>query len=342
MPESESTREIFLDVRQTIDEVSRRWGAYLHGASAAYANAFDSQAKLLFAEKKIIEAVKQQETDNMVFALSILTMCLSAPLSTYFAKGLKAEAALLSGGQNEDKVIDASMKKALSFGTDIAQKRITKPPKDIQSMRSAPAPADPYVPTAVTPAEYAESLQQGADETANQLSIDAQNCYRHADIFTVEEATKIREIVYNSQYITQAPPDVMSAETKVLLNKRAKLALWFAWALERDKEYWKGQSLMARTVYFRSEAWSWGLLRQELVTLGVPASLITIKGFSPRGAIFALDMANFIDWAWKPEALYTVLSGFRWSDKSMSWIIQNWYAKHGMKPPASSPISWPY
>jgi hypothetical protein len=114
-----------------------------------------------------------------------------------------------------------------------------------------------------------------------------------------------------SAFFSKAPASVMAGATKTALLARAKLALWIAWAWDRDLSYWEKQTLTARGhgIMGVSEVWDWEPLRQELVNLGLSATSITLKGMNRMQLIYGLNMEAFIGWARSTAATKALFSG---------------------------------
>jgi len=94
----------------------------------------------------------------------------------------------------------------------------------------------------------------------------------------VAVANTIREAFAKTEFFTKAPPSKMDNRTRELLASRAKLALWIAWALGRDRTGWNVQSGMRLHGPSLSEVFAWADLRKELVLLGVPTGAIQWGG----------------------------------------------------------------
>jgi len=150
---------------------------------------------------------------------------------------------------------------------------------------------------------------------------------KNADSFQPEIAKIIADNTWESPFFTEAPPSVMSQETKTTLVFRAKLALWVVWALERDKDYWQTQC--ALRLYNFSEVFDWEPLRLELNQLGVPLAAISFKEYySPRDYTpGAMNVEAYIKWAESSDSLRMVFSGLDWTDEGMTWVQERWKKK---------------
>lgn len=341
---AETTREILLDLRLKIQENARRWSGYINGMNGAYSQAFHRQELVLRDAKVKIEAMKKAEYDNMVFALSMLTVVAGGPLASYFAKSisgpLKNRAAIdrlasLPADRKliqSDELIDAAAQKAISFGHDLLK---SKPVTDrLEGLAKAPIPSEPYVPAGITPTEYAAALLQGNDERATILAEGPSNWYDHAHMFSPGFTIYLRKAILSSPYFTGAPAAEMTDKTRDMLRRRAKLGLWVAWALERKKRYWEVQTAIAQSyISSKSEIWAWGALRQELLSLGVPSDVISVKWIGPRGIVYGMNMDGFIKWASSTVAVHDLYSGFPGGDEAFKRVKQSWLAKNRLKLP---------
>jgi hypothetical protein len=333
---TETSREVFNDLRLTTLEYGGKWRAYFQGVSEAYANAFRSQELLLQRIKGAVERRKKAEVDNIIFAFTMLTAGFGGLIATHFARDLKKftissfpEIAVARHGNDIiDDMVQSVLKGAsLTKEAFNAQKPWTDRLKELGgATSSAPPLRDPFVPADATPAAYGARLLQGAEEHGNLMSDIARFLSAQSDYFPLDVAKNMRAAILRSAFFQQAPASKMTDETKAMLTARAKLGLWICWALERDKRYWEVQS--ALQLYGKSEIYEWEPLRQELVLLAVPATMITAKGFDAFGGLkFGMKMDAFIKWAQGPDSLHALFAGFKWGSEAFKWAKDKWDKK---------------
>lgn len=336
---NDSSKDVFRDLIDDIDRQAGRWTAFFAGLESAYEAAYNAQAKLLSNTKANIDAQKKREQEERTFILSMFTAGLGSPMATHFSKELKATAiknlpdiAKAAGG---DKIIDDMVGHTIS-ALKTAGGVLNGASKNIQDwvlkssgIKSADTSAEPFVPAGLTGTQYGANLRQGCQERVNLLK-DIVFVFRDtADGFPVPAAKAIREAFAKTDFFTKAPPSKMDDKTRALLASRAKLALWIAWALGRDRTYWTVQSGMRLYGPAMSEVFAWEDLRKELVLLGVPAGSISFPESRHTGwaASRAMNMEGFIRWASSPNSLQLLFSGLQTDTAGVRSVVGRWNSK---------------
>src|SRR6266478_4606097 len=275
----------FLKMRTTIQEYAGKWRGYFNGMAAAYAGAYERQKKILEEAKHVLEERKKQEDEARLFALSLLTVGLTSTIGTHFAKeALSSHVASLSqvaAIAREDSIIGEWLVDTMKDVSKESLKKGTEAGLELVGLKTKAGheaiTGEPFVPPLDNPAEYGFTLQQGLEERASCIA-DIVRLFGDSGLFTAEMAKAMHKGMLQSPFFAQAPPSVMDDRKKGVLLKRAELALWIAWARERDRHYWEIQVAMRFYGPAKSEVWVWAPLRKELIELGVPEAHITAEG----------------------------------------------------------------
>jgi len=170
-----TSKEIFEELRQDIDDYADKWEGYFFGMSEAYATAYKSQEDLLRKIKGAIEARKKQEEENRVFALSMVTAGFAGLFATHFSKEFKKKAiadfpdiAKAAGGDEIINDMVSRVGKAVSTGKDAIKGAGKQPMDELLEFVGIKSPAvseDGFVPSGVTPAEYGAPAPAGREGT---------------------------------------------------------------------------------------------------------------------------------------------------------------------------------
>jgi hypothetical protein len=326
------TPEFYLaDLRETTHDYVIKWEKLMERMAGAYDSAYESQTTLLGTVKKSVEARKERERALMVYTLSLVTVGIVGTIANRLVKKVDV------GGASETLAQVAAKEAQDSVVAEWTRGVVTTLAKDgtkkLQSVTLDPALAgsgkvdDGFSPLGMTPNSYGHSLKEGVFSRAEIVADFARICYRESDKYTADFAKNLRDFMLYGPFFTTLPETDVDKDT---LTRNAKLALWIAWARARDKSYWQTQVALAQGYYASySEAFDFGPVCDELVSLGVPSSLIVIEsnnyltGTTSRG----LNMCGLIDWATgvtAPAALYQNLPT---NTEGMKYAQDRFFAK---------------
>jgi hypothetical protein len=332
----ETSREVFLEMRERIDHVMLTdWASYISSVTSAYDAAYSRVQELLDDVKRAITARQQAEQALMVGVLSVVT----GGVVGVFAEGLvkrmpaieKATSAIESTVANvvktaeEDpvlyKIFKDTTKDAIKKGADKLQEM------GLDHFKGEP-PESGFSPAGMRVEAYRDLLTQGIISRGNLLWNFADMLYKSADMWTPDFADMIRQGLYQTDFFKQK-----HRVQGDLLKKKAELALWCAWALPRDVDWWTAQEAITR---FRpnTEPLDWAPVRDELVDLGVPEDRVTIvgaqSGFLHGKMVKGFDCLGFMDWVKSGDMVHTLYEGIsiaggathHWGTVRMQEIIQ--------------------
>jgi len=343
MPTSQA---IFDDMRQTITEtLVTDWSSYISSVSTAYDTAYTSiKTQLGDVQAEIIEHQKAQQA-LMVGVLTIVT----GGVVGVFAEGLAKRIPLASSVERlettvtntEDALIevtkvaekDSVLFKVLSDTTKDAVKKGGDKLTEIGLDKfKGEAPSSGFSPEGLSVASYRDALTQGINARAKILLVFARLLARNADAFSPDLADAIRQGMYTNEFFTQK----YHADAKLLAEK-AELALWCAWALPRDVDYWTRVDALAKAgvdAYgIDTEALDFAKVRNRLVYLGVPEDAVTINGYRPgfwkSKAVKGLDVIGLMNWVKKGDVVHTLYEGIpiaggdsnHWAKKKMHEVL---------------------
>jgi hypothetical protein len=333
----ETAREVFMEMRGRIDHVMLTdWNSYISTLTDAYDDAFSRVVVLLDGVKAAITARQKAEQELMVGVLSVLTGGVVGVFAEGLAKSMPAVEKAASAAENgiadavkvaaEDPVLyrifKDTMKDAVKKGADKLQEL------GLDQFKSEPRGSG-FEPQGMRVEAYRDLLTQGIISRGNLLWNFADALYKTADSWTPELADMIRQGLYQNDFFKQKP----YRAHKDTLVKKAELALWCAWALPRDVNWW---TIQENLVKYRAnmEPLDWAPVRDELVELGVPEDSVTITGFQ-SGILFTkmvkgLDCIGFIEWVKSADMVHTLyggisiggLSSHHWGYTQMQQVIQ--------------------
>jgi hypothetical protein len=325
----QTSSEVFAALRQDVQDFGDKWEGYLLGMAVAYSTAYESQAAILQQVKGVLEARRQEEQQNMLLALSILTAGAGGALSTYFGKKIGPAVAVAADEPitkhvviaASSAVITETAKLPVKMNADVVLEKL-----GLKSSYNSNQPTDPFVPTGVTPAKYGFLLQQGAKECKNRIADMVRPWPDVGASVPLLVAKAIRYAMERTFFFAEAPPSEMDEKTSALLTSRAELALWISWGLERDREYWEKQAALRWYGPKMDEEFYWDPLRVKLIALGVPASVVSLPnvGFgTPQG----MDMYGFMKWVKSPQAFNALYAGLRPHEDGLRWAEKRWRQK---------------
>jgi hypothetical protein len=319
----DTSKEIFNDMRMDIVEtLTEDWGKYIETVTAAYDTAFNNVKDLLAEiQAEIIEQQKAQQA-LMVGVLTVLTGGVVGVFAEKLATKLVPEAESMLQTEitatadslfikttrvaKEDpilyKIFRDTAKDAVKKGGD----KLTE--LGLDQFKGEPRSA-PFKPDGLSVAEYRQQLVDGITDRAKFLTFFAKLLLSAADSIPPDLADSLRTGMLKNDFFDDANrKHVRNIET--LVNK-AELALWCAWGLGRDQDYWEKQN--ALKLYGFSEIYNWDKLRERLVKkLGVPEEPITIS--MDYGAAFGktkkgMDFIGFMNWAKSADMVHTLYEG---------------------------------
>ena len=320
---SDTSEKIFTDMRLNIVEVlTEDWSKYLETVTAAYDTAYSRMKELLGeVQAAIIERHRAQQA-LMVGVLSVVTGGVVGVFAEKLAKRLVPEAEMLETTaiyttQNtlmvqvtkvagEDpvlfKILRDTTKDAVKKGGD----KLTELGLD---KFKGEGPSDGFKPNGLSVADYRRLLNDGITDRAKFLTFFAKLLYQASDLFPAEVAESLRAGMQKNEFFDGATRKHVR-DVKLLTDK-AELALWCAWALARDEDWWEKQVAVKNYGPSMSEVYDWNAVREELVRLGVPEDPITVvQGFGGGfRAKKGLDVIGLLKWARSVDAVHTLNEG---------------------------------
>src|SRR5581483_731794 len=291
----------------------------------SYAGGYNNVGTLLGKVKAAITAERAREQAMMVTTLSILT----GGIVGVFADGLVAKFPKLTGQiwdlkdgviqavvvAKDDpimfKLLKAMMKDTVTQGSKLASTF------GVAALQGAP-PSDGFSAVGMTVEAYRNLLSEGIINRADCLCKIVDVAYQLGDTVTLQTANAMRKGLLQSDFFAQ--PYRASKNT---LQNKAELALWCAWALPRDEEYWSTQAKL--TPFIRDTAnVDFAPVRARLHDLGVPDRATAIAGSTRSWGIFTtpvngLDVISFRKWVKTPDMPHTLFEGIPVTEAKYSW-----------------------
>jgi hypothetical protein len=304
-----NSQDVFSDMRMKIVEtLTEDWSPYIEKVTDAYDTAYTNVKNLLGqVQAAIVEREKSQQA-LMVGVLSVVTGGVVGVFADKLAKTLVPEAEALqrttvyatrstlmvqvSKVAQEDPILFKIFRDTTKDAINKGGEKLTEFALD---QFKGEGPSDAFSPNGLSVASYRDLLSDGIASRAKLLTTWANILWQSADAFPVEVADSLRTGMLQNDFFDPAKRKHVHA--KDLLVKKAELALWCAWALGRDEDYWEKQ--VALSNYGGSEVWDWAPLRDHLVNdLDVPEDAITVRSMmflDPRSKV-GLDMIGFMNW----------------------------------------------
>jgi len=177
-----------------------------------------------------------------------------------------------------------------------------------------------FTPEGLRVEAYRNLLTQGIIDRGTLLWNFADALYKAADDWSPEVADLIRKGLYQCDFFTRK-----YRAHKDFLKKKAELALWCAWALPRDEDYWTKQKIWNK-YQPNTESLDWAPVRDELVDLGVPEDEITLvgvqTGFWKDKVVKGLDVIGLMNWVKTVGMVHTLYEGISTTGgQSHHWAI---------------------
>jgi hypothetical protein len=171
-------------------------------------------------------------------------------------------------------------------------------------------PSDGFQPNGWSVARYRKLLNDGITDRARVLTRIAKFLENAADAFTPELAEAMSDGMLKNDFFDDA--NRIHIKDEDLLERKAELALWCAWALVRDEDYWQKQKSLAGYGPNMSEVFDFRPVLERVIELGVPKEAVTIdlnpyKIGSKKAT--GLDVIGFMDWAKSPDMVHTLYEG---------------------------------
>lgn len=333
----ETSREIFADMKEKIAFVlASDWSSYISTVSTAYSVAFNRVTKLLEGVKAAETARREKEQALMVTTLSILTGGVIGALGDGLEKRLpKLEETVfkMEGGIMKATKVAADDTVLYKIMKDTTKDLVKRGGNAVIQFGLDQFKGDPptsgFEPVGKEVDEYRDDLTQGIIDRAKFLHTLFEVMYEQADSWTVEAADAMRKGMYqNNDFFRENP----YRAARHILEVKAEMALWSAWALARDDDYWQGQRAATQSSLSNTEALSWAPVRDELVNLGVPEDAITVVGWqaqqaatmrgSWKGLTRGFDVLGFKDWVQSNGFTHTLYEGIPIAGGAM----QHWAA----------------
>jgi hypothetical protein len=325
---AETSREIFNDMRITIDHVMLTdWASYISTVAAAYDSAYSRVQDLLDGVKATITAREQAEQALMVGVLSVVTGGVAGAFADGLVKRMPAIEKVAASAENSlANVVKTAEEDPVLYKVfkDTTKDLVKKGADKLQEVGLDRFKAEPrsngFKPEGLSVSDYRDLLTQGIISRGSLLWNFADALYRSAEDWSPEVADLIGRGLYQSDFFKQK-----YRAQKEMLKKKAELALWCAWALPRDEKYWTIQRTL---VMYKSntEALDWAPVRDELKGLDVPEDAITLSGvqsgFWKNKAVKGLDVIGFMNWVKSGEMLHTLYEGISISGgQTHHWAI---------------------
>jgi hypothetical protein len=332
----ETSREIFNDMRITIDHVMLTdWASYISTVTDAYDQAYSRVQDLLEGVKAAVTAREQAEQALMVGVLSVVTGGVVGAFADGLVKRMPAvEKAAASAGSSVANVVKSAEEDPVLYKIfkDTTKDLVKKGADKLQEVGldqfKGERSTGRFAPEGMRLEDYRDLLTQGIISRGTILWNFADALYKTADDWSAEVADLIRTGLYQNDFFTQK-----YRAQKALLKRKAELALWCAWALPRDEEYWNMQRVMVN-YHHNQEALDWAPVRDELKDLDVPEGEITLagvqSGFWSAKQVKGLDVIGFMNWVKTVGMVHTLYEGIsiaggqthHWALDRMKQMIQ--------------------
>jgi hypothetical protein len=332
----ETSREIFNDMRITIDHVMLTdWASYISTVTDAYDAAYSRVVDLLDGVKAAITAREQAEQALMVGVLSVVTGGVVGAFADGLVKRMPAiEKAAASAENSIVNVVKTAEQDPILYKIfkDTTKDLVKKGADKLQEVGLDHFKAEPrssgFTPEGMRVEAYRGLLTQGIIARGTLLWNFADALYKTADDWSPEVADLIRKGLYQCDFFNQK-----YRAQKEMLKKKAELALWCAWALPRDEDYWNTQRVL---VMYKpnTEALDWAPVRDELADLGVPEDVVTLggvqRGFLKSKVVKGLDVIGFMNWVKTGGMVHTLYEGIsisggephHWANTRMQQVIR--------------------
>ena len=324
----ETSREIFNDMRITIDHVILTdWTAYICTVTDAYDAAYSRVQGLLDSVKAAIIAREQAEQALMVGVLSVLTGGVVGAFADGLVKRMPAVEKAAATAQNSVVNVvktaegDPVLYKIFKDTTkDLTKKGADKLQEAGLDLFKGEPRSGGFTPEGLRVEAYRNLLTQGIIDRGTLLWNFADALYKAADDWSPEVADLIRKGLYQCDFFTRK-----YRAHKDFLKKKAELALWCAWALPRDEDYWTKQKIWNK-YQPNTESLDWAPVRDELVDLGVPEDEITLvgvqTGFWKDKVVKGLDVIGLMNWVKTVGMVHTLYEGISTTGgQSHHWAI---------------------
>lgn len=307
----ETSREIFADMKERITFVlASDWASYISTVTSAYASAFNRVTKLLDRVKAAETARREKEQALMVTTLSILTGGVVGVLADGFVQRLpklEKSAMAMEGGLMKATQVAAADPVLYKIFKDTTKDLVKRGAGAVtqfglDQFKGSP-PSSGFDPVGMEVDDYRDLLTQGIIDRAKFLHDLVEVMYEQADGWSSEAAGAMRKGMYeNNDFFRENP----YRAARHLLERKAELALWSGWVLNRDDDYWLGQRAATQASLSTTESLSWAPVRDELCDLDVPEDSITVVGYqaqqsalirgSWKGVPKGFDVLGFKDW----------------------------------------------
>ena len=297
------------------------WKAYAYAASNAYSKAYAAQGRVLESVNKRLEEMRKEDAARMSLALSLLTVAVAGPIASTILKGKVGEvfeelAKDLEGQESAEKVIKFAGKVVEDAATDGSKKALEGVAEQVVKAYERPSAEEAFKPSGIPPDQYGDQLQEAIEQQSGVLEKLIRSYMRLGSAgMTLDKAKQLLDSILKTDFVKHPPAAVKKGD----LQKKASMALWLAWAWDRDEAYWEKHS---SALLFGRELSAFEPVRRVLVDeLHFPASEINQSGYgsaSTRGAVedprwgrkvTLINMTKFIDWSYSPGARAMLFSG---------------------------------
>jgi hypothetical protein len=318
-----------------VQQTGTIWASYFHAMSAAYSAAYARQERLLSQTKGAIDAARKEAEENRVFILSLVTAGVA---------GLAANKIAKLGVDSGNELTKEGAKKMVETATKVVKQAAGKGAADWVSeklrIKEDPLEGSRFTPSGLSPGDYAGRLLSGLASHMAWLNAWVER-YELAEVPQGVQAVldHARAVMLQMDFFAKAPKRPFAgtegeqAEKQAKLQDRAELALWISWALERDKKHWIKDGAIRLYNPGASENRHYEPIRKELIRLGVPKQVVSLKpvaDFIPIGHFARIDegaglnLVKFMDWAATHGALKLVFQGLPVDGEGMQWVQARW------------------
>ena len=349
----------------SITLADKLWTHYGWATSKAYATAYKNNEQVLSQVKRKQQQRRAEDEAILAFVLSLLTVGTAGGIAGALARKF---AKVVDGSKVAEDVSKDVLKWSMQQAAAPLNKAVGR------TLSPDVASNDVFSPGDTTPEEYTTSLQEGItfnlamlqqilfdakwDPKKKSTTVDGKVIdLRSGGQLTADGAKRLAEAIVDSSFISAPPPLDVDISN---LTRKASLALWIGWALDRDADYWNSKDAPIVNQTYDGRGWvnlpvgsafweqvDWEPVRQAIVHLGVMPQAVTMQSNMPVGqgkvqSNTGLYMRGFMEWAAGPHALAQLFDnsipknkkGFEMAQKAQSrrkltangWVDSNLFS----------------
>ena len=274
-----------VDAQAEILSAVADWKSYADAAAEAYSQAYEDQGRVLGSVNKRLEEMRKEDAERMTLALTILTVGVAGPIASVLVKDKAAKVfeklAENLQGKASKTALEAAGEMVKDSAGDLTKKGLEKVAEEVSKAYERPSVEDAFHSSGVPPDQYGDQLQEAIDLQTGVLQKLITAFMRKGSAgMTMDDAKQLLSRILNTDFVKYPP----SAVKKGVLRKKASVALWLAWAWDRDREYWEKHSL---PLFNAKELSAFEPVRRVLVDqLQFPASAINQTGLNDGADLF--------------------------------------------------------